>query len=70
MLVIPRAGHPERVADRDRAALTLTLSGSEAQIPVGGITCAANASLISTRSMSAEVRPARAIAIRDASTGP
>jgi len=35
-----------------------------------GITCAANASLISTRSMSPIVIPARASARRDASTGP
>jgi hypothetical protein len=34
------------------------------------MTCAANASLISTRSMSSIVMPARASACFDASTGP
>ena len=49
---------------------TFSLSRSTPSARYDGITCAANASLISTRSMSPIVMPARAKARCDASTGP
>jgi hypothetical protein len=63
-------GHAEGVPDRDRAAVDVQLLLVDAGRRADGITWAANASLISTRSMSSTVRPARASARYDASTGP
>jgi hypothetical protein len=50
--------------------MTLSFSSGIPRSRYDGMTCAANASLISTRSMSSIVIPARRSACRDASTGP
>jgi hypothetical protein len=64
------AGHAERVAEGDGAAVHVELVPGMPSCLADGMTCAAKASLISTRSMSSMVMPARPSAWRQASTGP
>ena len=65
-----RAGHPERVSERDRAAERVELLGVDPSSSMHGTICAANASLISTTSMSPIVMPVSASSFWIAGIGP
>jgi hypothetical protein len=66
----PGAAHAEGVTEGDSSTVHVEFVQFDAQVAVAGMTWAANASLISTRSRSSMDRPARASAWRDAWTGP
>ena len=62
----PGAGVPERVPECQRTAVDVDALGVETE---QAIVCAANASLISTKPMSATSRPERSSSLRIAGTG-